>query len=214
MPCKLFSLHAAALGGGATDRPINQSRFGESARLFGVGHFRGPTTNVQGASMNGAAVLIAQTAPASTSSNSPALLSSTHTGSFNMTDPQLQSGFFRLPIELRDEIYRRLDLPAFHLCRQGQRIVLSTCKTPNPSHEDDGSERHRSVYPSLNPADYLRFSNSADYLVSKPEWARRLRSTWGPHWACEESLADEGAGVASRMLVCKRMYVNTANHGR
>lgn len=54
-----------------------------------------------------------------------------------MANLQLQSRFFRLPLEIREEIYGYLDFPkAIHLSRQGHRIVLSGCKTPNPSHGD------------------------------------------------------------------------------
>jgi len=58
-------------------------------------------------------------------------------------DPQPQCGLFRLPFEIREAILLHLSSSPLeiHLSRQKQQIVLSRCKTPSPSHKDDGSER-------------------------------------------------------------------------
>ncbi|KAM0269413.1 hypothetical protein ACHAQH_009761 [Verticillium albo-atrum] len=36
--------------------------------------------------------------------------------------------------------------------------------------------------------------------------AKRLRSSWGPHWKCETATFDSNSGVRKLLLVCKEMY--------
>lgn len=132
------------------------------------------------------------------------------------TDSQHASSFFAFPIELRRAVYAELfDLAGQHI----QYIVggdgvhrfrLTPCTAPTRSDEEerDGSER--------NPEKTLPFA-------SGPIYQRRLLSSWGPHWMCEElafhlqdgegstQAADEigsassGRGFYSALRVCKRM---------
>jgi hypothetical protein len=37
-------------------------------------------------------------------------------------------------------------------------------------------------------------------------WARRLRSSWGPHWKCEEDAKNLGCGPSLALaMACKRL---------
>jgi hypothetical protein len=90
-----------------------------------------------------------------------------------------QSAFLRLPAELRHEIYSYVLPNDIHMRLQGEKCFMAACiEYSSPWHNSkwaDGYERERSDGSNLG------------YHVEKAVFVRRLQSTWGPHWMCEEN---------------------------
>ncbi|KAF2265278.1 hypothetical protein CC78DRAFT_205757 [Lojkania enalia] len=110
--------------------------------------------------------------------------------------------FFALPAELRRAIYTYFIPDQIHLSIREKKFRVSTCV----QHDKDGG-----------PDCTDRRSNKIDLItnpMSDPICGRRLRSSWGPHWRCEESAMqmreDHEIGYNITMmalfLVCKRMF--------
>jgi len=89
--------------------------------------------------------------------------------------PQLRLGLCQMPTEIRRWIYSYIVAGEMHLFLQDGKLSLCDCVTRNPSSQDDGYERRATGVPSLEAV-----------------WARRLASSWGPHWNCE---ARKGGGI-------------------
>ncbi|KAK4113247.1 hypothetical protein N656DRAFT_778773 [Canariomyces notabilis] len=137
-------------------------------------------------------------------------------------DGQHASSFFAIPIELRRAVYAHL------LSTAGQHIQYIT--------GDDGIHHFR-LTPCIVSAkwdeeelDGTERNPDKLYWVWGPIYKRRLSSSWGPHWMCEElafnlpvcehahwkgsSTQEAGdiapaslRGFASALRVCKRMYM-------
>ncbi|KAG5990027.1 hypothetical protein E4U43_004385 [Claviceps pusilla] len=86
----------------------------------------------------------------------------------HLVDRQQQSPLVQLPAELARQIYAYIVPPQAHLYRDNATICAATCITP----------------PSSN--DYYCFDRRSHGDPSTAVWARRLRSSWGGHWRCEE----------------------------
>ncbi|KAL5347959.1 hypothetical protein ACLOAV_007371 [Pseudogymnoascus australis] len=93
-----------------------------------------------------------------------------------MTDehvhPQVQSKLLSVPVEIRQAIYAQIFHGQSHAFLWQGRIHLSECFQPNlgdGSH--DGRER----------------GTTAERGRGDLKWVRRLRSSWGAHWECEEA---------------------------
>lgn len=134
-------------------------------------------------------------------------------------DSQYVSSFFTIPIELRRAVYAYLFDPAGHHIQyvvggDGVRhFRLTTCTAPTKSGEEErGHERYGR---ERNPDGQL-------FYPGGPIYKRRLLSSWGPHWMCEElachfrdgEVSTQEAGdiepassldVSSAWRVCKRM---------
>jgi hypothetical protein len=116
-------------------------------------------------------------------------------------DPQHQCKFFAAPAEIRYAIYAYLIPDRIHLSFREKRFRLSLCI----QRDQDGA-----------PNCINRQSNAAN-LVGDGEkdsiYARRLRSSWGSHWRCEEiaiQMEEEcemnwDNTAKALLLVCKRM---------
>lgn len=108
------------------------------------------------------------------------------------------------PIEIRRAIYVHLiDTPGVHIVRtENGDLSLSACVGPDRYAGHTGYERR-----------------TTDDTWSDPIWGRRLVSSWGPHWECEEialrvkeEVGDEqvqtrvvGVNDGAILRVCKRM---------
>jgi hypothetical protein len=93
-------------------------------------------------------------------------------------DLQCASRLFHVPIEIRDAIYIHLiNTAGVHITRTKQgEIRLSPCVGPNLDAKYTGNERC-----------------TTGNLLSDTVFGRRLASSWGPHWECEEiALRKEG----------------------
>jgi len=127
------------------------------------------------------------------------------------------SVFFSIPLELRRDIYGQLfDLEAGHHIQymtEGKRphhFRLTPCTAPIRLDDEErpglGNER--------NP------DQSAGSAVEGPIYMRRLLSSWGTHWMCEELALYPSEGnsqdggdmepapsrdISSTLRVCKRM---------
>ena len=120
---------------------------------------------------------------------------STHPVIRASVDLQLGSRLFLAPYDIRRAIYVHLITNQIHVFLRQGKIHLSVCVEPSPAGDHYGFERRTS-------GDW-----SSDTI-----WARRLRSSWGPHWKCEEVAsrindnyeAAYGINVVV-LLVCKRM---------
>jgi hypothetical protein len=120
--------------------------------------------------------------------------------------PQCASALIQLPYDVRSAILDLLVPPAVHLYRHKGNIVASICVSSDTIYRQDlGSERKE----GLEAADsngYVDYENTCI-------WARRLRSTWGPHWRCEErALRLNTSRTASRLYtfcpllgVCRKL---------
>ncbi|KAF2865233.1 hypothetical protein BDV95DRAFT_612827 [Massariosphaeria phaeospora] len=124
-------------------------------------------------------------------------------------DPQLSSKFISAPAEIRRAIYAHLIPSQIHLSL-GEKGLLRLA--PCVQHDNDGD------------ADCInQRTNDAGLVVWRDVYARgpdpdpiqalRLRSSWGPHWRCEEQMRrgcsrESDRTVMSLLLVCKRMYTD------
>ncbi|KAK6840067.1 hypothetical protein PG987_005933 [Apiospora arundinis] len=110
------------------------------------------------------------------------------------------SCLFRVPIEIRRAIYADLvDIAGVHISLSSQGGVrLTRCLGPDLGAENSGDERRPR-------------GNDPDDRI----WARRVASTWGLHWECEETaLAKDQKGHqdihttlrGSFLITCKRLY--------
>lgn len=114
-------------------------------------------------------------------------------------ESQSTSCLFRVPIEIRRAIYADLvDIAGIHISLSSQGGVrLTRCLGPDLGAENSGDERRPRGH---DPDDRI--------------WARRVASTWGPHWECEETaLAKDQKGHqdihttlrGSFLIICKRL---------
>ena len=121
-------------------------------------------------------------------------------------DPQLESKFFVAPAEIRRAIYVHLIPDQIHLFLHERGLRLSACV----QRDEDG-----------DPDCIKRRSNKTNLLTdphaSDPIYALRLRSSWGSHWRCEESVmrmrekdCETDCNIAAMALlpVCKRMLAS------
>jgi hypothetical protein len=113
---------------------------------------------------------------------------------------QLQSRFLKVPLEIRHEIYSYV-LPAqFHLYLQDDKLWLSACLEPDKNKSSSNSFQEPESYPyDGEERSSVRFGGPDDI------WARRLASSWGPHWMCEENIQTGNISAMSLLLLCKRM---------
>ncbi|KAF2726537.1 hypothetical protein EJ04DRAFT_582604 [Polyplosphaeria fusca] len=107
---------------------------------------------------------------------------------------QRQSRLLSLPAELQQAIYVLCIPDRIHICLQQGKLQWFTCALAVSDEEYlDGSER-----------------NPGEGAQSEPLWARRLASSWGSHWNCEEIAytRPHGGGdpLLSLLLVCKEMF--------
>ncbi|GAO17268.1 hypothetical protein UVI_02061140 [Ustilaginoidea virens] len=120
------------------------------------------------------------------------------------TARRLSNHFFRLPIELRHHVYSYI-VPSrvhVHLGKRGT-LCVSTCVNP------------------ASRGDRFCFDRRSTGDPSAEVWGRRLNSSWGSHWRCEEvALAsgldpvDVGAhhhdSARALMSTCKQIYQDVA----
>jgi hypothetical protein len=91
-------------------------------------------------------------------------------------DPQHQCKFFAAPTEIRQVIYAHLIPDRIHLSLCKNEIRLSACV------QRDKDDNPDCMYMQLDGADILSDSHLKDAV-----YARRVQSSWGPHWRCEEA---------------------------
>ncbi|KAK1760057.1 hypothetical protein QBC47DRAFT_455874 [Echria macrotheca] len=134
-------------------------------------------------------------------------------------DRQDESPFFSMPIELRNAVYEQLfEFRDQHVRSVAgidgtQQFALTPCIAPPIS--DDQERVGRERFPKNDP-------KNPDL---QPLKMRRIASSWGPHWMCEELalypkecasgtsegwIADAAVSrtVYPALLVCKRMYLD------
>jgi hypothetical protein len=117
-------------------------------------------------------------------------------------DSQHQCKFFAAPAEIRYAIYAHLIPDRIHLslCEKGFRL------SPCAQRDRDGSPN--CINQESNDRNSIRVRHAED-----PIYVRRLRSSWGSHWRCEETAIQmeeerkmnwDNTAIAL-LLVCKRM---------
>ncbi|KAL2065800.1 hypothetical protein VTL71DRAFT_3470 [Oculimacula yallundae] len=118
-----------------------------------------------------------------------------------------ESKLLSAPLEVRRAIYAHFDSGPLHASLWEGRIRISRCLQPNlGDHQFDGHERRLIREITTTDREYQ----------SQPIWARRLDSTWGHHWECEElALANEDAFDEGHMMrlafVCKKMLMDVCD---
>jgi hypothetical protein len=105
---------------------------------------------------------------------------------------QAPSPLLALPLELRQAIYSQLLPHGIHLSLRDKQPHLSVCVQPDSNHGHWGQERCDAA------------SRTRPYSDPDPVWAKRLQSTWGPHWECEEMVREGGYDLGS-MRTCTAM---------
>lgn len=86
-------------------------------------------------------------------------------------DTRTECLFLLLPVEIRFQIYREVfAITGVHVFLWHGQMRMSKCITAPGLSEDNGG------------FDGLNFAS----MGSNVKWMRRLQSTWGNHWACEE----------------------------
>lgn len=112
-------------------------------------------------------------------------------------NPQLECKLFSAPLELRRAIYSYILSEQIHITIQCGELHLLACVTPYLANERDIGLERKSIADWPNDA----------------VLARRLRSSWGPHWRCEEEAqkvksGNKGEGtwdISVVLTLCKRM---------
>ncbi|KAH7333209.1 hypothetical protein BKA65DRAFT_538906 [Rhexocercosporidium sp. MPI-PUGE-AT-0058] len=99
------------------------------------------------------------------------------------------------PLEVRRAIYAHFDSQLHMFLLQGA-VRLSPCLQPNLG--DNNHAGHERRYPEEGAAEVV--------------WARRLDSSWGPHWECEELAfatddKPQNNPIYKLLFVCKRMFL-------
>ncbi|KAH7353174.1 hypothetical protein BKA66DRAFT_613645 [Pyrenochaeta sp. MPI-SDFR-AT-0127] len=92
-------------------------------------------------------------------------------------NPQIDSKLFSTALELREDIYGYLIPYGVHASISRGRILLSVCVQDDPNRSRAGDERSGLDDDGVN---------SPLFGVEDPLLLQRLRSTWGPHWKCQE----------------------------
>ena len=110
---------------------------------------------------------------------------------------QHESKLLSVPAEIRGEIYAHIFQGQTHAFMSQGRLHLSVCLRPSLGDDcHDGRERRTMAERSLDT-----------------RWARRLQSSWGSHWECEETAYPEKADlhehyrhhIRNLLFVCKKM---------
>ncbi|OAL44288.1 hypothetical protein IQ07DRAFT_592364 [Pyrenochaeta sp. DS3sAY3a] len=107
-----------------------------------------------------------------------------------------------LPSELRRNIYQYTFPDQVHLRCQDGITRISRCVQP---YEDRHSPRN------WNHGGWERKSHTEISCRRDPILGRRVQSTWGPHWKCEEHAHiedEEMTQVTSLLRSCKDMFVD------
>ncbi|KAH8205532.1 hypothetical protein TruAng_000238 [Truncatella angustata] len=118
-------------------------------------------------------------------------------------EAQAQSTLFLLPNETRREIYRQFFHHDVHVYLHQDHIRLSLCVQERLRNRE--LESYISQYANRSKADTAM-------------WTRRIASSWGEHWKCEElakgvhnSHGVAGNYVQSMSRACKRLYIDVAS---
>ncbi|KAL5328193.1 hypothetical protein ACEPPN_001689 [Leptodophora sp. 'Broadleaf-Isolate-01'] len=112
---------------------------------------------------------------------------------------QSQSKLLSAPLEIRRAIYTQISSGHLHALRSQSKFRFSGCLQPNL-----GDSEH---------AGYERRVSAENDDASQAQWARRLSSSWGPHWECEElALAKDkklcGGDLYKLGFVCKKTFLD------
>lgn len=107
-------------------------------------------------------------------------------GDFESSRPV--SKLLNIPYDVRREIYNHLIPPSYHVYFEEGRRRLSPCVlSPVIPPRVSGWERRHNFPESMQ--------DWKDEQLAL--WARRLQSSWGEHWNCEEAAHGVNAKMAS-----------------
>ena len=116
-----------------------------------------------------------------------------------------KSSLLSLPAELRNEIYLYLVPDRIHVRQEENIISLAACLTIEL--DENYEENFHSPAANILGGSERRPSEGDIERV----FMRRLQSTWGPHWKCEEAALsrDDVHNSGTQLLfVCQSMSVN------
>jgi hypothetical protein len=103
----------------------------------------------------------------------PGVMSSSTTP--EVVDAQLESYLLQAPYDIRHKILNYLVPSSIHVFQSHGVLKMSDCVGCPPEHRlDHGKERREGIPP--------------DPETREQRWARRLMSSWDPHWKCEEAM--------------------------
>jgi hypothetical protein len=120
------------------------------------------------------------------------------------TAPAPEGAFLRVPAEIRHNVYQALFPNQLHVYTQGDRILISACLETDQNVVRDSQPFNAFLENSLLRHE-IEFHPD---LVSTATWSRRLGSTWGTHWKCEENASGINSNTqldGALLLVCWKM---------
>jgi hypothetical protein len=98
-------------------------------------------------------------------------------------DPQLNSKLVQAPYDIRLQIFQYLIPEGIHVFFRGDALKVSECIGCPPVDKVWSGKERKGEY---DPAE--------KYQVREQRWRRRLMSSWGPHWMCEELMMENEGG--------------------
>jgi hypothetical protein len=117
---------------------------------------------------------------------------------------QVESTLLQTPLEIRQEIYSYVLPSQVHVCLRNGKFTWSRCQNPGADYRD--------FYGHNRNYDRDFVSGPLQGYVPKVVRVRRIQSTWGPHWMCEEDLETKNTLDISVFLVCRRVCVVIIYH--
>ncbi|KAF2494342.1 hypothetical protein BU16DRAFT_619469 [Lophium mytilinum] len=143
---------------------------------------------------------------------------STHSLRETLINPQTNCRLLLAPYDIRRTIYFYLLPTCNHVfLNEHDKLCLSSCDESPIEDARPEKKRCTGCVGEASPA--LLLPPYEEYVTCEPcktwtsTWARRLRSSWGPHWKCEEDAKKSGCVTYSAMfLACKRLYIDVVEH--
>jgi hypothetical protein len=126
---------------------------------------------------------------------------------------QNRSMLLRIPLELRNEVYLYLLPHQLHAYLHNDRLRLSTCFEPDKDPRSSAHPHKVNLWQSgedPRPADAQSPHDGSErrpYESANEElvYVRRLQSSWGPHWMCEERAGNGTGSTPVLLLACRKM---------
>ena len=91
-------------------------------------------------------------------------------------NPQINSKFIQAPYDIRREIFHHLTPEGLHVIQHEGKLDLSECFGCPPAD---------AIFPDQERLEGLPVGDKNKHVRDK-QHARRLTSSWGRHWRCEE----------------------------
>jgi hypothetical protein len=118
---------------------------------------------------------------------------------------QSKSVFLRMPLEMRNNIYFYILPSDIHVCVRDGKLSISKCLEPHQNIRSSNFAQETDMI-TYDGSERAPIWEDQKWASREKEWARRLRSTWGPHWMCDGIVGPGTVMDIALLLVCKTMY--------